>query len=362
MSFGKRTTAIILTAVMITGIFGIAGAVFGTEKVGRNARGNAGTVKQSTAAPKKVSRVKIVRTGFRSMKVEWEKSENAGGYEIQAVCKATKKEKAKVLKTRFVKGTSGRTFYKKLKPKNKYKFTVRAYRVVKGKKKFSKPVSTKYISPGFVKKEAITKTTATLRWAKLARAEKYQVVVMNTKGKELKTVKVKKQNGSGDVVNTAKIKKLKSGRKYKMKVVAGFPNNKLSKTHAVTVKTKSEYIWPVNGKILSGFGHRTGYGPHNHNGIDISAHMGKKIRAARDGKVVLARWYGGCGKTVQIRHSDGIVTLYGHLSRIRVHKGQKVAQGQVIGNAGKTGRARGPHLHYGVFKHGKLINPRPYLP
>ena len=111
MSFGKRTTAIILTAVRITGIFGIAGAVFGAEKVGRNAQSSAGTVKQSTAAPKKVSRVKIVRTGFRSMKVEWEKSENAGGYEIQAVCKATKKEKAKVLKTRFVKGTSGHTFY-----------------------------------------------------------------------------------------------------------------------------------------------------------------------------------------------------------------------------------------------------------
>ena len=372
MGFLKKSTAIVLSAVMITTTFGVAGAAFGVEK---KAEGKSAAVK--TTAPKKVSGLKIKRRGFRSATLRWKKSEDVDGYEVKAVYKATVTKKVKKkrrkkktirktktfsLKTRVLKGTATSTHYRKLKTKNKYKFTIRAYNVVNGKKKYSEAVSTDYLIPGYLKKETVTKTTATIKWAKLTRAAKYNVVVMNKKGKKVKTVSVTKKGDSGNVVNATKVSNLKSSSKYKVKIVADFPGDNPSKTDSLTVRTKSTYIWPVNGRILSGFGPRTGFGSHYHKGIDISAHMGKKIKAARDGKVILARWYSGYGKCVEIRHSDGIITLYGHLSKIKVHKGQKVSQGQVIGNAGMTGRASGAHLHYGVFKHGKLINPRPYLP
>jgi murein DD-endopeptidase MepM/ murein hydrolase activator NlpD len=94
-----------------------------------------------------------------------------------------------------------------------------------------------------------------------------------------------------------------------------------------------------------------------HYGIDYAAPVGTPVMASGDGVVVLAGWDGGYGKTVKIRHPNGYQTLYGHLSRINVRLGQRVAQEQYIGSVGMTGLATGPHLDYRMIKSGVFVNP-----
>lgn len=83
--------------------------------------------------------------------------------------------------------------------------------------------------------------------------------------------------------------------------------------------------------------------------------------ATADGLVSKAGWHHSYGKTVVIDHEDGYETLYGHLSKITVKEGQKVTVGEVVGEAGSTGRSTGTHLHYEVVKNGERIDPSTYL-
>ena len=94
-----------------------------------------------------------------------------------------------------------------------------------------------------------------------------------------------------------------------------------------------------------------------HHGTDFGAKRGTPILAAADGKVIYAGWKGGYGKVIKIQHKDGYVTLYAHQSRLRVKKGTHVKMGQIIGYVGSTGRSTGPHLHFGLYKNGRAINP-----
>lgn len=94
-----------------------------------------------------------------------------------------------------------------------------------------------------------------------------------------------------------------------------------------------------------------------HHGTDFGARRGTPILAAADGKVTFSGWKGGYGKTVKIQHQDGYVTLYAHQSRIKSKKGDYVKTGQIIGYVGSTGRSTGPHLHFGLYKNGRAIDP-----
>jgi murein DD-endopeptidase MepM/ murein hydrolase activator NlpD len=118
---------------------------------------------------------------------------------------------------------------------------------------------------------------------------------------------------------------------------------------------------PVPGRITSGYGYRThpilGY-RRFHRGLDIGAGHGTPILATTDGVVARAGWGGGYGNVVELRHSGGLATRYGHMSRISVSGGQRVRQGQVIGYVGSTGLSTGPHLHYEMFRNGQLVDPR----
>lgn len=123
-------------------------------------------------------------------------------------------------------------------------------------------------------------------------------------------------------------------------------------------------IAPVRGIVTSGFGYRrdpiTGQRAY-HSGIDISAPPGKPVKAGATGVVVKTEEYGGLGRAVHVAHGYGIVTVYGHLSRINVRPGQKVERGDVVGLVGNTGRATGYHLHYEVQIEGKSVNPLAYM-
>ena len=94
-----------------------------------------------------------------------------------------------------------------------------------------------------------------------------------------------------------------------------------------------------------------------HLGVDYAAPTGTPVQAVGDGTVTSAGWSGEGGNTISIRHAGGYETKYMHLSRTQVKRGQRVSQGDVIGNVGSTGLSTGPHLDFRVYKNGKAINP-----
>lgn len=107
-------------------------------------------------------------------------------------------------------------------------------------------------------------------------------------------------------------------------------------------------------------------GSRVHEGLDLLARIGEPVKACRAGKVIVSREQkNGMGKYIIIRHTGNLATLYGHLSRIYVAKNDFVRQGQVIGEAGKTGNANNreiqPHLHFEVRKNGLAQDPLEYL-
>ena len=98
-----------------------------------------------------------------------------------------------------------------------------------------------------------------------------------------------------------------------------------------------------------------------HTGLDFRASSGTPLAASRAGEVVFAGWRGGYGNCTIIDHGGGLATLYAHQSAIRVQAGDVVSRGQVIGAAGSTGYATGPHLHFEVRVNGVPADPLPYL-
>ncbi len=124
-----------------------------------------------------------------------------------------------------------------------------------------------------------------------------------------------------------------------------------------------EYLWPLEGRISSGFGWRniSVAGNRFHGGIDIVAPSGTPVRAARGGVVTRAGWVGAYGYLVVLDHGAGWETRYAHLSRIDVRPGERVAQAAVVGLVGSTGASTGPHLHFEVRRDGRALDPLTYL-
>ncbi len=123
-------------------------------------------------------------------------------------------------------------------------------------------------------------------------------------------------------------------------------------------------IWPSKGWYSRGYGMKydpfTGY-KRMHNGIDIANPRGTPIVATADGKVIKVGNQGSMGKTVVIDHGYGFRTLFGHLSKYNVKRGQQVKRGDVIAFMGSTGYSTGPHLHYEVSRNGQRLDPRKYI-
>ncbi len=118
----------------------------------------------------------------------------------------------------------------------------------------------------------------------------------------------------------------------------------------------STYAAPISGKkvITSRYGWRRG---RPHQGIDIDLVTGDHIMAMFDGVVRFARYSSGHGKTIVIRHFNGLETAYAHLSKYKVKANDTITKGQIIGVGGTTGNARGSHLHLVISYKGNYINP-----
>ena len=114
-------------------------------------------------------------------------------------------------------------------------------------------------------------------------------------------------------------------------------------------------------RITSGFSHARHHpilgGLRPHLAVDYGAPVGTPVRAVADGVVTQAGWDGGFGLSISVRHARGYETMYNHLSRLDVKRGERVRQRQVIGRVGTTGLSTGPHLDYRVRKAGVFVNP-----
>ncbi len=122
----------------------------------------------------------------------------------------------------------------------------------------------------------------------------------------------------------------------------------------------SKFVWPVQGRLISGFG-PAGEGLHN-DGINIAAPQGAQVRAAGPGTVVYAgSELKGFGNLLLIKHDNGLTTAYAHADKVLVAKGDQVRQGQVVATVGKTGNVNAPQLHFEVRRGTQAVDPQPFL-
>lgn len=121
-------------------------------------------------------------------------------------------------------------------------------------------------------------------------------------------------------------------------------------------------IDPVAGAPVTGcFCYRTYPDVEFHEGVDLAADYGQAVRASAAGTVVAAAYDGGYGNKIVIDHGNGYSTWYAHLSQMDVYVGEHVYKGEGIGDAGATGFATGPHLHYQIMHDGTPVDPTPFL-
>lgn len=121
------------------------------------------------------------------------------------------------------------------------------------------------------------------------------------------------------------------------------------------------FIPPKAGKFINSFGRKRFFNNEErapHSGLDIPAPIGQKVVAPADGIVVQTGDYFFNGKTVLIDHGQGLISMFCHLSKIEVSKGQHITQGELLGLVGNTGRVTGPHLHWGMSLNDARVDPQ----
>jgi len=138
---------------------------------------------------------------------------------------------------------------------------------------------------------------------------------------------------------------------------AAKPAHRAHHARRVAATSVLEFAWPAAGTITTPF---TSY----HHGLDIGMLRSLSVSAAAPGKVVAvgyATGFEGYGNIVLVRVTPQVVTLYAHLSSYRVHVGQEVRRGELLGIAGCTGYCTGTHLHFEVRENGVAVDPRKFL-
>ena len=201
-----------------------------------------------------------------------------------------------------------------------------------------------------------------------------EVCIEKNKAEEdIKSAKVAKTTLKKAVESSKKTAK-KSTKKTTKKTTSRSSSSRSSSkktSSSSSVKSVGGYAFPVKGCSLSNIRNRSYPSYAGHTGIDINIGVkGKSVVAAKDGVVIISEAlrsssgaYKSYGEYIMIKHSNGTVTLYGHLkagSR-KVKVGQKVSKGQVIGTVGSTGNSSGTHLHFEVRVNGNPVNPYRYL-
>ena len=124
------------------------------------------------------------------------------------------------------------------------------------------------------------------------------------------------------------------------------------------------FTMPTSGRDSGRFGLRRILNKQKrspHSGMDIAAPKGRSVKAAATGRVLFTGNLFFTGNVVYLDHGNGLISLYAHLSKIKVKKGQTVKRGQLIGSVGSTGRVTGPHLHWSVYLNGNAVDPALFI-
>ncbi len=151
--------------------------------------------------------------------------------------------------------------------------------------------------------------------------------------------------------NLAHMDRIKHERPILSKARKTFSEQKLSST---------SFIRPAPGVKTSPFGFKrfyNGQARRPHTGLDYAGKTGSNIKAAADGKIIISDEFFFNGNAIFIDHGQGLISVYIHMDKRLVKLGQQVKQGEVIGTIGQTGRATGPHLHFGIYLNQTVINP-----
>lgn len=118
---------------------------------------------------------------------------------------------------------------------------------------------------------------------------------------------------------------------------------------------------PISGVITSRFGSMESIRTFPHNGLDIAAPYGTKIKSASDGKVIFSGWQGSYGNLVIVDCGNGVKIYYGHCSKLLAKVGTKVKAGDILAEVGSTGNSNGNHLHFEIQINGISVNPQKYI-
>jgi flagellar protein FlgJ len=149
-----------------------------------------------------------------------------------------------------------------------------------------------------------------------------------------------------------------------VRTVTGVPHFPTASERRKTTSTPGTTATPVEGPISSNYGWRKD--PFDgqsrfHSGIDFDVPANTPVKSYMDGEVTYSGWEKGYGNLVEITHPGGLVTRYGHNSKLNVKEGDSVMAGDVIALSGSTGRSTGPHLHFEVRKGEFSLNPEKFL-
>ncbi len=214
-------------------------------------------------------------------------------------------------------------------------------------------------------------------WIKITLAKTYDVPVTSTNNTDMPTKETEPNNkinpdkeGKNDITKTKESKKPNDKKKIKKEHEQ---SNKVTETKTKKDRvekekkiTKIKFVKPI--KIKYRFSADFGYRIHPifkvkkfHYGIDMGCATGTKIYAVMGGTVVVSRLSKGYGNFVIIQHTNNLKTIYAHMSKRLVKKGDVVKQNDVIGLVGSTGRSTGPHLHFEVVENNKKIHPKKYI-
>jgi murein DD-endopeptidase MepM/ murein hydrolase activator NlpD len=147
------------------------------------------------------------------------------------------------------------------------------------------------------------------------------------------------------------------------KALAAAKKEALAKAAAIKAAAAPKIVLPTTGYHLTArFNQAGGRWAHNHTGLDFAAPMGTPVRSVMAGEVIQADFEGAYGRQVKVRHADGTVTSYSHMSEFDVSVGDSVEAGTMVGRIGMTGNTTGPHVHFEVLPHGgDPIDPEPWL-
>lgn len=199
-----------------------------------------------------------------------------------------------------------------------------------------------------------------------ARIERRNLATRDSSRLQLAQTATAKKQAAADRTAKARAAKLDAYRKVTQGRAAALARAKAIAAKAELLKlqsaTRAEFMLTGRYDITATFGMGGARWARNHTGTDFAADAGTRIGVVMKGEVIQAEYSGPYGNQVKVRHTDGTVTSYSHMSSFSVSVGDLVYAGDKLGEVGSTGNSTGPHLHFEVLPDGESpINPLPWL-